>query len=232
VFDFLFVGDYRMSALPSLALAPGPTSRRTFRRYPLAVRVDVITLRSGIPDSLPGRCTDLSEDGVGAIIAGDLTTGQQIGIELRLPHINVPVQARALIRHDQGLHFGLQFLKLTPEQREMIRYWAYRSTSQQTMPVPVVTPAEVSAPPAPAAPANEGKGKKRVRIRRRRFFMLLAVILTLVVLAWWHWQKAWQELEKPIAAAAPQRTVEAGDSANWAQVASVETRPNRTPGHP
>jgi hypothetical protein len=221
-----------MSA-PSLSLIPGPTSRRTVRRYPLDARVDVITLRSGIPDSLPGRCTDLSEDGLGAIIAGDLSTGQQIGIELRLPHVNVPVQARALVRHDQGLRFGLQFLKLTPEQREMIRYWAYRATAQQAVPVPDVISTEVSAPPpAPAAPVEKSEGKKRIRIRRRRFFMLLAVILTLVILAWWHWQKAWQELEKPIASAVPQRTAEPRDSANRALVATVESPPNRIARHP
>ena len=56
-----------MSAAASMSLEV--TSQRGNARRPLFVPLDVIVLRSGIPESLPGRCTDLSEGGVGAGIA-------------------------------------------------------------------------------------------------------------------------------------------------------------------
>jgi hypothetical protein len=220
-----------MSALPSPTSVTNPPSRRAFRRYPLDARLDVITLRSGIPDSVPGRCTNLSEEGVGAVIAAELATEQHVGIELKLPHVSVPLQARAVVRHDNGLHFGLQFLKMSPEQREMIRYWAHRSVPAESAMLSPEAAAPLAEPETAMteAPVDEGTRRKRVRIRRRRFFMLAAVILTLVLLAWWRWQKAWEELEKPIAQVASQPTVSQESTNPSPQVAAVEA--NRIPRH-
>ena len=69
-----------MSAASSPALEQ--TTRRLFRRHPVRVPLDVVALRSGVPENLPGRCTDISEAGVGAVVAGELTAGQQVAIEL------------------------------------------------------------------------------------------------------------------------------------------------------
>jgi len=66
-----------------MALEKAP--RRGSPRYPVNVAFDVIALRSGVPENLPGRCTDLSEGGVGGMVAGDLASGQQVAVELRLP---------------------------------------------------------------------------------------------------------------------------------------------------
>jgi len=104
--------------------------RRAFARQSVHVPLDVVVLRSGVPEILPGRCTDLSETGVGAIIAGELVANQQVAVELRLPNVGVPVRARALVRHQQQLRCGLQFVGLPVEQREMIRYWFYRAADQ------------------------------------------------------------------------------------------------------
>ena len=116
-----------MSAAPSLALEK--TQRRAFPRRPVHVVLDVIALRSGVPENLPGRCTDLSETGVGAVIAGELVPDQQVAVELRLPDVGVPVRARALVRFQSRLHCGLEFVGLLVEQRELIRYCVYRSAT-------------------------------------------------------------------------------------------------------
>src|SRR5258708_17209962 len=105
------------------------TSERVFPRHPISVPMDLIALRSGVPENLPGRCTDLSEAGVGAVVAGELAAGQPVAVELRLPNIGVPVRARALVRYQSQLHYGLEFMGLEAEQREMIRYSFYRSTA-------------------------------------------------------------------------------------------------------
>lgn len=189
-----------MSAVPALAPAL-PAPQRSAPRYPVSVPVDVIVLRSGIPDSLPGRCTDLSEAGVGAVVAGELSEGQQVALELRLPGIGVPVRARALVRYHEQLRCGLLLVGLSPEQREMIRYWAYLAAP------PVVSEAKQEeapplAQPVVAASPNPERRVRRFRVQRTRFYVLLAFMLSLVILGWWQWQKSWRELETPASAVA------------------------------
>ena len=79
---------------------------------------------------VPGRCTDVSEAGVGAVVAGEMCVGQQVAVELRLPNVGVPVRARALVRYQSRLRCGLQFVGLSVDQREMIRYWVHRSAAE------------------------------------------------------------------------------------------------------
>ncbi len=180
-------------------MAREETPRRVFPRHPINVPLDLIALRSGVPENLPGRCTDLSEAGVGAVVAGELAAGQQVAVELRLPNVGVPVRARALVRYQSRLHCGLEFVGLSVEQREMIRYWVYQSASQ-----PVdsrdfkkekkVADAKTEAPVV--AVASAAKPRRRIRIGRRGFYVLVACMLALAGLGWWQWQKSWNELEK------------------------------------
>jgi TonB family protein len=176
-----------MSAVPSVPLAAA--SQRRMPRRPLFVPLDVIVLRSGIPESLPGRCTDLSERGVGAIVAGELIPGQQVAIELRLPNVGVPVRSRALVRYQQRLCCGLQFVGLTPEQREMIRYWA-----SHVSPSPIAQSKLQSAVVATPATGEDRKVRK-IRVRLRRFYALLMLTATVAAFGWWQWNRSWKELE-------------------------------------
>src|SRR5512146_215272 len=102
-------------AAPSLAPALDSASRRRFFRHSISVPLDVIALRSGIPNNLPGRCIDLSEAGIGAIVSGELVPGQPVAIELRLPNVGLPVRARAQVRYEDRLRCGLQFVGLSAE---------------------------------------------------------------------------------------------------------------------
>lgn len=187
-----------MSAAPSLALEK--TQRRAYPRRPVHVPLDVIALRSGVPENLPGRCTDLSESGVGAVIAGELVPDQQVAVELRLPNVGVPVRARALVRHQSRLRCGLEFTGLSAEQRAMIRYWVDRSASAPVdvrdlkKEEPVAAAAIETEAPAPAAlPA--AKPRRRIRVGRRGFYVLFACTLAMAGLGWWQWQRSWSELE-------------------------------------
>ncbi|MGB8012911.1 MAG: TonB family protein [Terriglobales bacterium] len=193
-----------MSAAPSLAFEEAP--RRGFPRHPINIPLDLIALRSGVPENLPGRCTDLSEAGVGAVVAGELAAGQQVAVELRLPNVGVPVRTRALVRYQSRLRCGLEFVGLSAEQREMIRYWVYRAG-----PEPVASPVdlkdkngevtrevkrEVTTIDAPVAAARSvARPGRRVRIGRRGFYTLLACMLALAGVGWWQWQRSWSELE-------------------------------------
>ena len=183
-----------MSAGPSAAFEK--TQRRVLPRHPITVPLDVIALRCGVPENLPGRCTDLSEAGVGAVVAGELAAGQQVAVELRLPNIGVPVRARAQVRYQSQLRCGLEFMGLEVEQREMIRYSFYRSapppvasTKKAEKVAPAKTEAPVAAAQLPAQP------RRRIRIGRRGFYMLFACLLALAGLGLWQWQRSWSELE-------------------------------------
>ena len=186
-----------MSAAPSMARGEKP--RRVFPRYPINVPLDLIALRSGVPENLPGRCTDLSEAGVGAVVAGELAAGQQVAVELRLPNVGVPVRARAVVRYQARLHCGFEFVGLSVEQREMIRYWVYQSASQPVVSKDFNKEKKVAVAKTEAAVVGAGpavKPRRRIRIGRRGFFVLVACILALAGLGWWQWQKSWNELEK------------------------------------
>jgi TonB family protein len=198
-----------MSAAASPALEKA--QRRNSSRHPINVPLDVILLRSGVPENLPGRCTDLSEGGVGGMIAGELSVGQQVAVELRIPKVGVPVRARALVRYQGELRCGFEFVGLPVEQRELIRYWTYQLRNPQ-----------LNANEDANAPANERAGKTesaeasptltapiervatlapiaesgpKIKVRFRRVHFLLATILLVAGLGWWQWQRSWKELE-------------------------------------
>ena len=184
-------------AAPSLAPALDAASRRSLPRHPIRVALDVVALQSGIPHNMPGRCCDLSEAGLGAIVAGELIAGQAVAIELRLPNVGLPVRARAQVRYQERLRCGLQFVGLSIEQREKIRYW-----TSQNVPPPVAADASKSDPaastPAPqivAPMVAPVKRTRRFRVRGRHFFVLLALIIALAAFGWWNWEKVWNDLE-------------------------------------
>ncbi len=184
-------------------------SRRVFPRYALSVPVELKALRSGIPEDLPGRCTDISETGLGAVIAGELSSGQQVAIELRLPRVGLPVRARAIVRYQKRLHCGLELVGLSPDQRDMIRYWIHRLNSDETESVTGNSEADfvfpsvphVEAPPAAiallAAPTNTRRVWDRfwkVRLNRRAY-AIVAISLVVFAVGWFRWEMSWRELE-------------------------------------
>jgi len=179
-----------MSATPLLALETA--QRRAFPRQSVQVPLDVIVLRSGVPDNLPGRCTDLSETGVGAIVAGELVPDEQVGLEIRLANASLPVRARARVCYQEQLRCGLEFVGWRAEQRDEIRYWLYRTGDQLLQ---VAEKGEAAKAGLATAAAIAERHGRRIRVRLRRFYLLAALMATLAGLAWWQWQRSWNKLE-------------------------------------
>jgi TonB family protein len=136
------------------------------------------------------------------VVAGELAAGLQVAVELRLPNVGVPVRARALVRYQSRLRCGFEFVGLSVEQREMIRYWIYRSASEPVefrdftksfkkeeidKPAPAVAAVAIAQLPA--------KLGHRIRIGQGGFYALFACMLALSGLGWWQWQRSWNELE-------------------------------------
>lgn len=183
-----------MSAAPALAFRG--TRNRAFPRYPLNVQFDLVALRCGVPETFPGRCLEISEAGVGAIVAAELFAGQHVAVELRLPNVSVPLQTRALVRHQSRLRCGLEFSGLSLEQRETIRYWGRRPASQSAAAKARTAPGaakQTESPVVAAPPAT--KPRPGIRIGRRGFRLLIALLFALTALGWWQWQRSWNDLE-------------------------------------
>src|SRR5882724_9228161 len=101
----------------------GP-SRRRVPRFQLQAPLDVTVLRSGVPDTVPGRSVNVCERGIAAMMAGELLPGEAVGVEVRLPMAAESLRARAMVRYQDKLRCGLEFVGLSAEQRASIRDWA------------------------------------------------------------------------------------------------------------
>src|SRR3984893_7796241 len=106
------------------ALGWDKPSRRRVPRFPGQVSLDVTVLRSGIPDTLPGRAVNFCERGIAAVLAGELIPGETGGMEIRLEGAGGPLRAPGMGRHKDRLRCGMEFLGLSNEQQGAIRDWA------------------------------------------------------------------------------------------------------------
>jgi TonB family protein len=155
--------------------------------------LDVTVLRSGIPDTLPGRSVNLGEGGVAAVLAGELLPGEAVGVEIRLPMAADPLRTRALVRHHDKLRSGMEFVGLSVEQQAAIRDWAGQARAEPEMGARAKIPSE-----GLKGSGGGGAGGTPPTTRRRRgrgwIFLLLSVAILLAVL-WWRWDRGWEDLE-------------------------------------
>jgi len=175
----------------------GP-SRRRVPRFPMQGVLDVTVLRSGIPDTVPGRAVNVCERGIAAVLAQELVPGEAVAIEVQLSSVTPPLRTRAVVRYQDKLRSGLEFVALSAEQREAIRNWAKEAQAET----------EVRASPATATPtrsADASGGSRKTwgsgapRPRKKQFGMGWAILVVLVAFAagvfWWRWNRGWEELE-------------------------------------
>jgi TonB family protein len=138
---------------------------------------------------------NLGERGIAVMLAGELAPGEIVGIEVPLPLVAGLLRTRAIVRHQDKLRCGLEFVGLSVEQRATIRDWAKRAK--------VETEFDVS--PVPAFDKEKTGGgeigsRSRVRKAKTKWFAIGAISF-LVVLAiaggvfWWRWNRGWAELE-------------------------------------
>jgi TonB family protein len=174
-------------------------SRRRMPRYGVQAPLDVTMLRSGVPDTVPGRSLNLCERGLGAVLAGEMIPGETVGVEVHLPTAAEPLRARALVRYQDHLRCGLEFVGLSAVQQAAIRDWAELSKAA-TEPEPGLTgranvagkgseheKLDTSGPRGPS-----GRGRKRLGAW---IALLIVVVAILAAAFWWRWNRGWEELE-------------------------------------
>ena len=107
-----------------LEIHPEPaldTRKREFIRGRYQASCVVASIRDGQSVLVRGHCLDLSEEGLGAELDGELLDGDPAVIELTLPDVASPVKLNAEIRHRKDMHYGFEFVKITGEQRQIVR---------------------------------------------------------------------------------------------------------------
>ena len=179
----------------------GP-SRRRVPRYRMEAPLDVTVLRSGIPDTVPGRAMNVCERGIAATVAGELVPGESVGVEVQLWAASEPLRTRAIVRYQDRLRCGLEFVSLSAEQRMAIRDWAKGAKAEPEISVaPAVViektdKKEIEEAPQ-KGPSDGGGGSGKPRKKRGKSWLLVAFMLIAIGAAgfWWKWNRAWQELE-------------------------------------
>jgi len=164
--------------------------------------------------AIPGRSLDLGENGIAAILAGNVNPGDAVAVEFLLPEMGLGLQAKAVVRHHADLRCGLEFFGLSLEQQSMIRRWTRRMlekpvSSTSIVPAVVVPPAveidpatsthlqlPIPHPETPPAPRHRSKLWGRLVAG----FALVTVAGALV--AWRYWHMEWVELQQQAEAVA------------------------------
>ena len=97
--------------------------KRRHSRYRIDLPVSVVVLGEQNYTRLNSHAKDLSESGIGLILAADLGAGEVVSLELSLPNVPEPFTMRAVVRYHSGCHYGLEFL--TPSQERIAMLKAY-----------------------------------------------------------------------------------------------------------
>ena len=181
-------------------MSKGIASKRSVPRYELTVPLALTVLRSGMPDNIPGRTTEIGEGGMGVIPASQLLVGESVRLEFLIPHMSSPVRATAVVRYQTGQRFGLQFLRLPVEQQSMVRYWTRREGQLLLAAHEGATLGEaVANPKLPLGAENSENSARKFGIRRIVAFAVSITVIAML-LGWWQWQQGWAELETQLPA--------------------------------
>lgn len=95
--------------------------RRRHPRYRADFYVTVSYLLGDHYQKIEGHCKDLSEAGIGILLAAELRGGEVAGLSFSLPGSTPAWEVRAVVRYRRGYHYGFEFLAMTGEQRESLR---------------------------------------------------------------------------------------------------------------
>jgi TonB family protein len=171
--------------------------------------LDVTVLRSGVSDTFPGRSVNVCERGIGAVLAGELVPGETVSLEVRFSG-GEPLRARALVRYQDRLRCGFEFVAMSPEQRAAVRDWAKNvKVERQATEIAASLPAEPETKFEKTSPTHSkdlreirrpygsGGGGYSGRRKKHGVRWLVATAIFAIVAGgfWWKWNHDWEQLE-------------------------------------
>lgn len=103
------------------------SSTRRYARYRTEIPVIVRVLGQDGYIRIHGRCFEINETGLGAVITSEFGAGEMVSLEFSIPNV-ADMVIRAVVRHRMGFLHGFEFVGVLPEQRDQIK--AYCRTLQ------------------------------------------------------------------------------------------------------
>lgn len=97
------------------------SSTRRYARYRTEIPVIVKVLGQDGYLRVHGRCFEIAENGLGAVITSEFRAGEMVSVEFALPEKDELQIVRAVVRHRMGFLHGFEFVGLLPEQRDLIK---------------------------------------------------------------------------------------------------------------
>jgi len=104
------------------------SSTRRFARYRTELPLIVKVLGQNGYMRVHGRCFEINDSGLGAVVTSEFRPGEMVSLEFSIPDVSDALILRAVVRHRMGFLHGFEFVGALPEQRERIR--AYCRTLQ------------------------------------------------------------------------------------------------------
>jgi PilZ domain len=109
------------ASTPKPAKIPNERRRRRHPRYQGDFEVTVTHLLGDSYQKLQGHCRDLSQAGIGILLAAELNVGEVTSLSFSLSRSTSPWVVRAVVRYRRGYHYGFEFLSLTSDQQESLK---------------------------------------------------------------------------------------------------------------
>lgn len=111
------------------------SERRGSHRYQAEVPLVISVVGEEEIASLRALADGISEGGLSVSGLQGLDLGERVSLEVRLPNATHSLWVEAVVRHQSGYH-GLQFLSLTPAQKQLIRRYCRLQPRQKVHPRP------------------------------------------------------------------------------------------------
>jgi PilZ domain len=97
------------------------SATRRYARYRTELPVIVKLLGKDGYVRIHGRCFEIAEAGLGAVITSELAAGEMITLEFSIPDISELFVIRAVVRHRMGFLHGFEFIGALPQQSQHIQ---------------------------------------------------------------------------------------------------------------
>ena len=93
--------------------------QRRSERFELDIPVK-ITIFRGQRSRVMGEGCDFSKNGMRLFLTLALDTGAPLLLEFVLPYTSTPMVIRGVVRNQRGLHYGIEFLGMSPYQQQVL----------------------------------------------------------------------------------------------------------------
>jgi PilZ domain len=97
------------------------SATRRYARYRTEIPIIVKVLGKDGFVRIHGRCFEIAEAGLGAVITSELTAGEMVTLEFSIPDVSDAFVMRSVVRHRMGFLHGFEFIGALTKQSEQIQ---------------------------------------------------------------------------------------------------------------